>query len=77
MLRSPEEKIIKFNKAIFLKQEENLNKLISGNTSLTNHRLNALSKEVTELRENLQFTQKNIEDKISDFKGSLNATEKD
>ena len=58
------------------KQDENLIKLISGNTTFTNHRLDALRKEVTDLKESLEFTQNYIEDKIRDFKGRLNAADR-
>ena len=59
------------------KQDENLIKLISGNTTFTNHRLDALRKEVTDLKESLEFTQNYIKDKIRDFKGRLNAADRE
>ena len=77
MLKSQEEKLVNFNKEMYNKQEENLIKLISGNTTLANHRLVASNKKVTELKESLQFTQNNIKNKIRDFKGRLNATDRD
>lgn len=47
-------------------QEENLIELISGNTTLTNQRSDNLSKKVNDLKESLQTTQNDIEDRITD-----------
>ena len=39
--------------------------LISRNTTLTNQRLDNLSKEVVDLKENLEFTQEETEEKFN------------
>ena len=62
---------------MFRKQEENLIELISGDTTLTNQLLHTLSKEVTDLKESLKFTQKKVEDKITDFMERMNVVKKE
>ena len=39
--------------------------LISGNTTLTNQKLENLSKEIVDLKESLEFTQEEIEEKFN------------
>lgn len=64
MLKSREDKYRSLTEKCL--QEENLIKLISGNTTLTNQRSNNLSKKVNDLKESLQITQNDIEDRITD-----------
>lgn len=59
------------------KYEENLIKLTSANISVTNQHLDALRKELTDLKEKLKFTQNNTEDNDSKFKEKLTAVERD
>ena len=64
MLKSREDKCRSLTEKCL--QEENLIKLISGNTTLTNQRSDNLSKKVNDLKESLQTTQNDIEDRITD-----------
>lgn len=64
MLKSLEDKYRSLTEKCL--QEENLIKLISGNTTLTNQRSDNLSKKVNDLKESLQITQNDIEDRITD-----------
>ena len=51
MLKEHEVSIIQENQEIFLKQEKSILALISGNNSLTNQRLDSLSKEINDFDE--------------------------
>ena len=44
--------------------ENSMMQLISGNATLTNQRLGNLSKEIPDLKENLEFTQEETEGKF-------------
>ena len=57
MLKEHEASIFQKNKEIFHKQEQSILALISGNNSLTNQRLDNLSKHINELKESLEFSQ--------------------
>ena len=50
---------------MFRSHENSIMQLISGNTTLTNQRLDNLSKEIADLKENLEFTQEETEGKFS------------
>ena len=58
------------------KQEENQIKLPSGNTILSNQRLESLSKELFELKEILPFIENNNKNKITGFKQRFTAAKK-
>ena len=48
-------RIIKINKEMFKKHEASLVNLIPGNTTLTNQRLDVLSRYISDLKESLQY----------------------
>ena len=50
---------------MFRRHENSIMQLISGNTTLTNQRLDNLSKEIEDLKENLEFTQEETEEKFN------------
>ena len=50
--------------------------LISGNTTLTNQRLDNLSKEIADLKESLEFTQEETEGKFSTLNKKISTMEK-
>ena len=50
--------------------------LISGNTTLTNRRLDNLTKEIANLKEILEFTQEETEEKFSKLNEKITSMEK-
>ena len=66
--------------AITKKQEEMFRswimQLISGNTTLTNQRLDSLSKEIADLKESLEFTQEETEEKFSKLNEKITSMER-
>ena len=60
ILKNYEEKIIKANNEMFKKHKASLINLISGNTTLTNQRLNAFSRDISDRKESIQFMQDGI-----------------
>ena len=66
--------------AITKKQEEMFRswimQLISGNTTLTNQRLDSLSKEIADLKERLEFTQEKTEGKSSKLSKKITSMER-
>ena len=52
------------------------NILISGNISLTNQRVDSLSKDVNELKESLEFSQNEYDDKLKNMGGKVQKLEK-
>ena len=64
MLKEHEASIVEKNQEMFHKQEEFILALISGNTSLTNQRLDNFSKDMNDLTESLEFSQNEYDDKL-------------
>ena len=67
---------------MFHKQEQSIVALISGNNSLANQRLDGLSKDKNDLKESLEFSQneyddkfKNMGDKIQKLEEEINLVE--
>ena len=56
--------ILQKNQEMFYKQEQSILALISGNNSLTNQHLNNFSKDVNNLKESLEFSQNEYDDKF-------------
>ena len=56
--------ILQKNQEMFYKQEQSILALISGNNSLTNQHLNNYSKDVNNLKESLEFSQNEYDDKF-------------
>ena len=50
--------------------------LLSGNTTLTNQRLDNLSKEITDLKESLEFTQEKTQEKFSKSNEKITSMER-
>ena len=55
MLKEHEASIVQKNQEMFHKQEQSILALISGNNSLTNQRLDNLSKDINDLKESLEL----------------------
>ena len=52
---------------MFHKQEQSILALISGNNSLTHHRLDNLSKNINDLKESLEFSENEYDDKFKNM----------
>ena len=84
MLKKHEVSIVQKNPEMFHKQEQSILALISGNNSLTNQRLDNLSKDINDMKESLKFSQneyddkfKNVGDKIQNLEEKINLMEKE
>ena len=64
MLKKHEASIVQKNQEMFHRQEQSIPVLISGNNSLTNQRLDNLSKDINDLKESLEFSQNKSDDKF-------------
>ena len=64
MLKKHEASIVQKNQEMFHRQEQSILVLISGNNSLTNQRLDNLSKDINDLKESLEFSQNKSDDKF-------------
>ena len=64
------EKIAKHMKEVFeeefKKQEVNITNIISSNFTLTMKQIKSLKQEVNDLKENIEFTQNDLEEKVAD-----------
>ena len=67
MLKEHEASIVQKNQEMFHKQEQSILALISGNNSLTNQRLDNLSKDINDLKESLEFSQNEYDDKFKNM----------
>ena len=65
MFKQHQEAITKKQEKMFRSHENSIMQLISGNATLTNQRLDNLSKETEDLKESLEFTQGETEEKFS------------
>ena len=57
-------------------QEVVLQKIVSSNLKVTNERLEKLSGEVSEIKESLEFAQKQIEDETKEIKKDVEILQK-
>ena len=67
MLKKHEASIVQKNPEMFQKQEQSILALISGNNSLTSQRLDSLSKDINDLKESLEFSQNEYDDKFKNL----------
>ena len=67
MLKKHEASIVQKNQEMFHKQDQSILALISGNNSLTNQRLDNLSKDINDLKESLEFSQNEYDDKFKNM----------
>ena len=79
MLKKHESSIVQKIQEMFHRQEQSILVLISGNNSLTNQRLDNISKGINDLKESLEFSQnkydnkfRNMGDKIQKLEQKLN-----
>ena len=77
MFRKHQEAITKKQEEMFRSHENSIMRLISGNTTLTNQRLDNLSKEIADMKESLEFTQEETEGKFSTLNERLFSLKKD
>ena len=71
-----QEAITKKQEEMFRSHENSIMQLISGNTTLTNQRLDNLSKEIADLKESLEFTQEETEEKFSKLNEKITSMER-
>ena len=67
MLKEHELSIVQNNQEMFHKQEQSTPPLISGNSSLTNRRLDSLSKETNDQKESLEFSKNEYDNKFKNL----------
>ena len=67
MLKEHEASIVQKNQETLHKQEQSILALISGNNSLMNQRLDNLSKDINDLKESLEFSQNEYDDKFKNM----------
>ena len=67
MLKEHEASIVQKNQEMFYKQEQFILALIYGNNSLTNQCLDNLNKDINDLKENLEFSQNEYDDKFKNM----------
>ena len=70
-----EEKITKLIQEEFKKQEVNITKIISSNFTLTIKKIKSLKQEVNDLKESKEFTQNDIEGKVTDVEKKISTFE--
>ena len=67
MLKEHEASIVQKNQEMLHKQEQSILTLICGNKSLTNQRLDNLSKDINDLKESLEFSQNEYDNKFKNL----------
>ena len=67
MLKEHNASIIQKNQEMFDEQEQSILALISGNSSLTNQRLGRLSKGINDLKESLEFSKFEYDEKFENM----------
>ena len=67
MLKEHEGSIVQKNQEMFHKQEQSILALISENNALTNQRIDNLSKDINDLKESLEFSQNEYDDKFKNM----------
>ena len=76
MFKQHQEAITKKQEEMFRSHENSIMQLISGNTTITNQRLDNFSKEIAGLKENLEFTQKEAEEKFNKINETISTMER-
>ena len=76
MFQQHQEAITKKKEQMFRSHENSIMQLISGNTTLTNQRLDNLKKEIADLKESLEFTQEKAEEKFSKSNEKITSMER-
>ena len=76
MFKQHQEAITKTQEEMFRSHENSIMQFISGNTTLTNQRLDNLSKETADLKERLGFTQEETEGKFDTLNEKISTMEK-
>ena len=76
MFKQHQVAITKKQEEMFRSHENSIMQLISGNTTLTNQRLDNLSKEIADLKESLEFTQEETEEKFSKLNEKITSMER-
>ena len=76
MFKQHQEAITKKQEEIFRSHENGIMQLISGNTTLTSQRLDNLCKEIADLKESLEFTQEETEEKFNKLNEKITTMEK-
>ena len=76
MFKQRQEAITKIQETMFRSHKNGIMQLISGNTTLTNQRLDNLSKEIADLKESLEFTQEETEEKFNKLNEKITTMEK-
>ena len=66
-LKEHEASIVQKNQEMFHKQEQSILAFISGNNSLTNQRLDILSIDINDLKESLEFSQNEYDEKFNNM----------
>ena len=67
MLKEHNASIIQKNQEMFDEQEQSILALISGNSSLMNQRLGRLSKGINDLKESLEFSKSEYDEKFENM----------
>ena len=76
MFEQHQEAITKKQEEMLRSHENSIMQLISGNTTLTNQRLDNLSKEIADLKESLEFTLEETEGKFSKLNEKITSMER-
>ena len=76
MFKQHQEAITKKHEEMFKSHENSIIQLISGNTTLTNQRLDNLSKEIVGLKESLEFTQEKTKEKLNKINETISTMER-
>ena len=76
MFKQHQEAITKKHEEMFRSHENSMIQLISGSTTLTNQRLDNLSKEIAELKESLEFTQEKTKEKLNKINKTISTEER-
>ena len=77
MLKEHEASIVQKNQEMFHKQEQSVLELISGKTSLTNQRIDSLSKDMNDLKESLKFSQNEYHEKLKNMGNKVQKLEEE
>ena len=76
MFKQHQEAITKKHEEMFRSHENSMMQLISGSTTLTNQRLDNLSKEIAGLKESLVFTQEKTKEKLNKINETISTVER-
>ena len=76
MFKQHQEAITRKHEEMFRSHENSMMQLISGSTTLTNQRLDNLSKEIAGLKESLEFTQEKTKEKLNKINETISTVER-